>query len=135
MLLAAANYASVNKVTDLGNHILQLKHEAITAINTALQHEPQTVSDGMVGAVAKMASFEAMYGDMASYRLHMEGLCRMLTVRGGMDMLGLGGLLRRIVVWIDVNSSFLLDIPRYFPWATFREDCGVEPNPERFVAA
>ncbi|KID97378.1 hypothetical protein MAJ_06610, partial [Metarhizium majus ARSEF 297] len=139
MLLAAANYASVNNISTLGCHILRMKHDAITAINNTFKDDKTLASDCLIGAVAKMASFEAMHGDVFSYQTHMEGLVRMLELRGGLDSLGLGGLLRRIVVWIDLNSSFLLNIPRYFPGTTFtgveREVTEVvEPNPERFIA-
>ncbi|KAG5923291.1 hypothetical protein E4U61_003799 [Claviceps capensis] len=146
MLLSAANYASVHNVRGLGCHILHLKHEAIRAINDALRHSANRCSDDfLIGAVAKMASYEAMHGDVASYRTHMEGLVRMLATRGGLHSLaGLGGLLRRMIVWIDLNASFLLDLPRYFPGTTFtgvelrREVVEVlepmEPNPERFIA-
>ncbi|KAG5963968.1 hypothetical protein E4U57_005718 [Claviceps arundinis] len=148
MLLSAANYASVHNVRGLGCHILHLKHEAIRAIDDALRHTHSAnrcSDDFLIGAVAKMASYEAMHGDVASYRTHMEGLVRMLATRGGLHSLaGLGGLLRRMIVWIDLNASFLLDLPRYFPGTTFtgvepqREVVEVlepmEPNPERFIA-
>ncbi|KAG5987217.1 hypothetical protein E4U52_007798 [Claviceps spartinae] len=148
MLLSAANYASVHNVRGLGCHILHLKHEAIRAIDDALRHTysaNRCSDDFLIGAVAKMASYEAMHGDVASYRTHMEGLVRMLATRGGLHSLaGLGGLLRRMIVWIDLNASFLLDLPRYFPGTTFadvepqREVVEVlepmEPNPERFIA-
>ncbi|KAG5973298.1 hypothetical protein E4U55_000593 [Claviceps digitariae] len=150
MLLSAANYASVHNIRGLGCHILHMKHEAITAINRAFRRSSNPSGDDtLIGAVAKMASFEAMHGDVASYRIHMDGLERMLAARGGLDRLGLGGLLRRMIVWIDLNASFLLDMPRYFPGTTFtgveqqqqqqqqqqgREVVEVlEPNPERFI--
>lgn len=156
MLLAAANYAQVHNVAGLRCDLLRMKQEAIAAIDHALRLERTRVSDGAIGAVAKMASFEAMHGDVASYRMHMAGLVRMLSERGGLDTLGLGGLLRRIIVWIDLNSAFLLKIPRYFPGTTFAGRVvvdeqeqgrhgpaataatdlvdGLEPNPERFIA-
>ncbi|KAG5912812.1 hypothetical protein E4U42_001801 [Claviceps africana] len=144
MLLSAANYASVHSIHGLGCHLLRMKHEAIAAINHAFRRsEDPSADDALIGAVAKMASFEAMHGDVASYRVHMDGLERMLAARGGLHRLGLGGLLRRMIVWIDLNASFLLDVPRYFPGTTFtgaeqqphREVVEVlEPNPERFIA-
>jgi hypothetical protein len=67
----------------------------------------------------------------------MEGLCRMVDMRGGLAALGLGGLLRRIIVWIDLNSSFLLDLPRYFPSHHFADQDEIkveQPNPQGFLA-
>ncbi|KND87953.1 hypothetical protein TOPH_07378 [Tolypocladium ophioglossoides CBS 100239] len=116
-------------------HLAHLKHASIAAIDAALSDPRRRLSDAAIGAVAKMASFEAMHGDVASYRMHMRGLRLMLDLRGGLGALGLGGLLRRIVVWIDLNASFLLGVERYFPGQTFTgEDEVAEPNPARFIA-
>ena len=117
-------------------HLLHMKHVAITSVNAATRDPRRCLSDEVVGAVAKLASFEAMHGDEPTYHAHMRGLRRMVELRGGIDALGLGGLLRRIIVWIDLNSSFLLQCGRYFPGCTFtgRADEATEPNPARFVA-
>lgn len=159
LLLAASNMVSVKGVAGAGCQILQLKADAINTItksfvgdndgggssndsnNNNKKKEESQVSDAMVGAVAKMASFEAMHGNLESYHVHMQGLHRMVSVRGGLMTLGLEGLLRRIIVWIDLNSSFLLNIPRYFPGEMFSleesevSDVEPEPNPARFTAA
>ncbi|KAJ6446649.1 DNA-directed RNA polymerases I, II, and III subunit RPABC2 [Purpureocillium lavendulum] len=118
------------------HHLLHMKQVAISSVNEAMRDPRRCLSDEVIGAVAKLASFEAMHGDEATYHAHMVGLRRMVELRGGMDSLGLGGLLRRIIVWIDLNSAFLLQCDRYFPGYTFtgRTDEATEPNPARFVA-
>ncbi|KAI8718252.1 hypothetical protein NCS52_00603400 [Fusarium sp. LHS14.1] len=135
LLLAASNAVAINYKPYASCDLVQLHTNAIKAINTAFDSNEKRVCDALIGAVAKMASFEAMHGDVGSYRIHMEGLCKMIALRGGLDQLGLDGLLRRIVVWIDINSSFLLQIPRYFPQDGFAVgEVWGEPNPERFIA-
>ncbi|KAK5989915.1 hypothetical protein PT974_08178 [Cladobotryum mycophilum] len=138
MLLSAANIITVKGgiASELGFHMYELKHEALNYINAAFKDEQKRLSDMLIGAVAKMASFEAMHGDVHSFRLHMTGLKRMVQMRGGLTKLGLGGLLRRMIVWIDLNGGLLLDEPRYFPGQTFTGDENEipEPNPERFIA-
>ena len=135
LLLSASNSASVNHMPDAGCELLQMKLEAITSINNAFSNQEKRFSDAVIGAVAKMASFEAMHGNVDSYRVHMQGLYQMVMTRGGLDALGLGGLLRRIILWIDLNSSFLLNAPRYFPGEFFDQKEEIsEPNPERFLA-
>ncbi|KAG5973362.1 hypothetical protein E4U58_005278 [Claviceps cyperi] len=64
-----------------------------------------------------LAMRPAMHGDVASYRTHMEGFsAHACHARGGLHSLaGLGGLLRRMIVWIDLNASFLLDLAEIFP--------------------
>ena len=54
-----------------------------------------------------MASYEAMFGDQNAYEMHMQGLKKMVQMRGGLEALGLEGMLARICVWIDRNSAFL----------------------------
>lgn len=134
LLLSAANKSSVSGVSIPPNYILQLRLQAISSINALMATHDET-SDALIGAVAKMASFEAMHGGVESYRIHMQGLYDMVEQRRGLDSLGLNGLLRRIIIWIDINSSFLLQIPRWFPDEYFAERGGsIEPNPERFIA-
>ncbi|BAE60722.1 unnamed protein product [Aspergillus oryzae RIB40] len=100
--------------------LLNLRCKAVQAINDALKYQPpDRVNDALIGAIAKMGSYEAMYGDMASYSVHMRGLTRAVGMRGGLSMLGLNGLLRRIVVWIDRNAAFLHGSALYYPGATF----------------
>lgn len=148
LLLSASNFAVVSSTAaaDIRPHLIQMKLDAVHAVNEALSLADRRLSDAVIGAVAKMASFEAMYGDVETYRIHMAGLQKMVAMRGGLVALGLGGLLSRIIVWIDVNSSLLLGTPRFFPGATFsghggrwnksQEQPGVleEGNLERFIA-
>lgn len=138
MLLSASNFVSLNNLAGLADQLLQLKANAIGHINKALTSDfssPDRLSDGVIGAVAKMASFEAMHGDLESYAVHMEGLRRMIELRGGLLGLGLNGLLRRIVIWIDLNSSFLLNTGRVFPRHYFTVEGDAEPNPAAFTAS
>ena len=71
--------------------------------------------DQVIAAVGKMASYEAMYGSPDLFHVHMNALLRMIYRRPeGLNALGLGGLLTRMVLWIDSNSSFLLGTKLYF---------------------
>ncbi|KAL3441422.1 hypothetical protein BJX65DRAFT_322440 [Aspergillus insuetus] len=138
ILLAASNYASVqSQSTGMKLDLLALRYEAVQAINEALDaQEPGRISDAIVGAIAKMASYEAMYGDVHNYAVHMRGLERVVELRGGLDELGLAGLLRRIVIWIDRNGAFLNGSALYFPGETFAPGQAMsEPNPGHFLGA
>ncbi|KAL4895884.1 hypothetical protein BDV59DRAFT_145643 [Aspergillus ambiguus] len=138
LLLSASHYASVQaNSTDLRLNLLNLRWEAVRAINDALVGQaPEAVSDALLGAIAKMASYEAMFGSMENYRVHMRGLSRAVALRGGLSSLGLNGLLRRIVVWIDRNAAFLHGSTLYFPGATFVPGQSLpDPNPGHFLGA
>ncbi|KAK7211546.1 hypothetical protein V2G26_018724 [Clonostachys chloroleuca] len=135
MLLSASNAASLKPNLYPNTYLLELKSDAINSINRGICHGVHWASDTLIGACAKMASFEAMHGNLDAFHVHMAGLCRMLELRGGLNALGLGGLLRRIIIWIDLNSAFLLKSERYFPGQSFGDDDDiVEPNPQSFLA-
>lgn len=137
LLLSAGNYITVKGgiAREAGFEMEQLRLDAIKSINLAID-SPYAASDSIIGAVAKMASFESMHGDERCFRLHMDAAKRLVTMRGGLHMLGLGGLLRRMIIWIDLNGGHLMNTARWFPGQTFEggEEEIVEPNPERFIA-
>lgn len=118
LLTAASHYASsVALIPRAKTSLFYLKHEAITAVNRLIASSSKSggvVDDQTVGAVAKMASFEAMFGEREQYHTHMRALVHLVGLRGGLEALGLGGLLARMVLWIDLNAAFLLNCPVYF---------------------
>lgn len=81
----------------------------MSAINDALQDEVRRVSDQAIGAVATMAQYEAFWGEKNSkssaHKVHMQGLVELVRNKGGLQTLGLDGLLERIVVSIDYHAS------------------------------
>lgn len=136
LLISASNYASLRGGCDMKADLLQLRCEAIRTINEALKEPKRALTDAAIGAVAKMASYEAMFGSLDTYNMHMTGLARMVDLRGGLSSLGLGGLLRRICIWIDRNSAFLNGSPLYFPNDTFVPGEPLPgPNPAHFLGA
>lgn len=133
ILLSASNYASLRYSYGEGPSLLLLKSKAISSINTSLKDSDSPTSDELIGAVAKMASYEAMFGDQPTYEMHMRGLVKMVQLRGGLSSLGLGGLLARICVWIDRNSAFINHSPVYFPCTS--KDFEIQANPSGFLSA
>ncbi|KAF2482383.1 hypothetical protein BDY17DRAFT_324669 [Neohortaea acidophila] len=105
--MAASHYCIVNPSQATLIDLLALKARALSEINTALTNHQGTITDAMVGAVAKMAAYEAIFGDSEVFAAHMKGLQMMLKLRGGLGTLGLDGLLERMVVWIDLNAAHL----------------------------
>ncbi|KAJ9486940.1 hypothetical protein VN97_g6386 [Penicillium thymicola] len=138
MLLAASHYASLQgSPGSMKIDLLGLRYEAVLSINRSLEfQQPQTVHDALIGAIAKMASYEAMFGSLENYYIHMQGLARLIGLRGGLTSLGLNGLLHRIVVWIDRNSAFLYASPMYFLVDTTSSiQPPLDPNPGQFLAS
>jgi hypothetical protein len=130
MLLSASHYASLRQAEEYAPNLLQRKSKAISLIHNALTTEGP--SDQLIGTVAKMASYEAMFGDQSSFEEHMKGLVKMVYLTGRLLNLGLNGMLVRICVWIDRNSAFLHISPLYF--TSIPEDLSTQANRSVFLA-
>ena len=93
----------------IGNEIRQTQSSNQTHNQTQSSNPHQPIPDTVIGAVTKMASYEAMFGtnDQHAFRTHMRGLAGMIKSRGGLEMLGLDGLLMRMVLWVDINAAFM----------------------------
>ncbi|PMD35010.1 hypothetical protein L207DRAFT_497022 [Hyaloscypha variabilis F] len=129
MLLAASHLALVRNSEGDGPTILRMKSKAIASVRSALIEDGP--SDQLIGAVVKMASYEAMFGEQESFQLHMAGLLKMVEMRGGLSSLGLNGMLAKMCVWIDRNSAALLDTAVHF--TSVPEDFDVEVNLSDFL--
>lgn len=136
MLMAASHYSHVRGPRSHTIDLLQLRGMAIREINGALEDPQRATSDQLIAAVAKMASYEALFGDRQIFNTHMTGLLRMVSLRGGLPALGLGGLLERILLWIDSNAAYITGSHIYFDRAAFPSTARhPRPDPTRFAGA
>ncbi|KAL9629553.1 MAG: hypothetical protein Q9164_006831 [Protoblastenia rupestris] len=141
LLTAASHYASLHSLLPrkpIRQILLHLKQQTLTSINSLIRSTPpnEELSDAIIGAVAKMASYEAMFGCASLFHTHMRGLVNMIHARGGLGRLGLEGLLMRMVLWIDINSAFLLNSKAYFlPARPLAGHVALQPNPGGFLGA
>lgn len=138
MLVAASHFGRVRGSKAHTIDLLQLRGMAISEINSALADESRGTSDQLIAAVAEMASYEALFGDSSICRTHMVGLTRMVSLRGGLPALGLDGLLERLVLWIDSNTSHITGSRLYFDKRAFPPSSALvnhpQPDPARFTA-
>ncbi|KAL9085161.1 MAG: hypothetical protein Q9159_004843 [Coniocarpon cinnabarinum] len=133
LLTAASHYAMINNLQQAAD-LLQLRQETLRLINELLRDNRKACTDAAIAAIAKLASYEAQFGDPALYQIHMEGLLRLVVMRGGLSKLGLDGLLMRMLLWIDVNARHLINTPLYI--ASCFVDRGHElplPNPALYI--
>ena len=134
MLMAASHFGNVRGPQSHTIDILQLRGMAIREINDALTDSTRATSDQLVAAVAKMASYEALFGDRSIFNTHMTGLLRMVSLRGGLPALGLDCLLERILLWIDANAAHITVSHLYFDRAAFPSTARhPRPDPQRFA--
>ncbi|MCJ1403316.1 hypothetical protein MMC11_006539 [Xylographa trunciseda] len=97
------------------------KHQtiSITLINERLGNENEATTDATIAAVACLASGENSFGTPKSANVHMSGLEEMIRLRGGLQNLGMQGLLNKLVIWADqcnaaITSSGLRFNTAYF---------------------
>ncbi|EPE26345.1 hypothetical protein GLAREA_02257 [Glarea lozoyensis ATCC 20868] len=105
ILFSARHQASVASSPNMVPNQLVLKQKAITAINEGIRDINRSSKDALIGAVAKMAFYESMFGDLEAFDVHMLGLKRMIDMRGGLLSLGSTGFLARMILWIDIRAS------------------------------
>jgi hypothetical protein len=87
---------------------------AIREINAALVDDSRRATDRTIAIVAQMAAYEALFGSRKIYRTHMQGLTQIVRLRGGLLALGLDGLIKRFLLWIDSNTSLITGLPLSF---------------------
>lgn len=120
LLTSAHHYAIVSGQNAVQTaQIATLKSHTHGCLIKLLQDVPKDarLSDILIGCVAKLASYEASFGrDLAAFTTHMNFLDTLVKKRGGLSNLGLGGLLERMILWIDINSAFQLGTEVRF-WA------------------
>ena len=145
LLMAASHYRLECKAASISpwiseKDILFLKGCALHEVNRSFRSRVMgsSVSDAMIGAVAKLAVFEALFGDVQMFRRHMAGLSEMIALRQnlGAAMGTLDAFVRRLVFWIDLNASHLTGIPRTFSGKKHMltiETQIKEPNPISFA--
>jgi len=129
ILLAASSYVSVNGRTSDVPDLAHLKQRAVQAVRSDLQNYERLDTDHLVSAVVKLACHEAIYGTYSLYEIHMKAVAMLLSRRGGLNSLGLNGLLKRMCLWVESNVAFLHNSPRQF----FVGEALIPPNPLHFI--
>ena len=114
MLFAAAFYQASNGPLAPQIDLYVLKGMAIRSVNASLLSSNRSINDELIGAVVNLAAFEAFFGDRDAYATHMAGLQKIIQLRGGLETLGLDGLLQRILLWVDANASQVTGLNLFF---------------------
>ena len=114
---AAAHYAAVYcKSSD--QHIHQtlwfLKGKSLASIQNLTSDLSTSMSDTVISAEIEMASCEAMFGSRDEYHIHMRGIQISVEKRGGLDILGFDGLLKRRILCVDSICASDFPCRKYF---------------------
>ncbi|KAH7037287.1 uncharacterized protein B0I36DRAFT_63843 [Microdochium trichocladiopsis] len=120
MALIAAMHNSLanwNDTTTLDFH----RFQTVKAVNSRLNVEGKDggypVSDGVLIAVAMLVNVESYIGSLESAAAHMQGLKRMIDLRGGIiDGLGYSPVLQRTIAWADYSYATAANEPLVLPF-------------------
>ncbi|KAK5164585.1 uncharacterized protein LTR77_009791 [Saxophila tyrrhenica] len=89
--------------------VLTLKSDTLRMIQQRLQS--QDLGDFTIAAVATLVSNEVVYAtEPSSIKVHMDGLAKLVGLRGGMTEAEFPFLIRRMIVWwvVTLDSSTVL---------------------------
>ena len=84
-------------------HVDVFRHEAeaIKLINERLSDNGEGLSDTLIAAVAVLVNQEAMTRSFKSAQVHMQGLVRMVQLRGGLEKINSKAVLQRVITWSE----------------------------------
>jgi hypothetical protein len=82
---------------------LELRMESGRLINERLGNEEEAISDGTIGAVASILTYEANNGDLEAIRAHMLGLKKMVALRGGFRKAKFPPAVQRQIAWSNIT--------------------------------
>ncbi|KAH7370784.1 hypothetical protein BKA65DRAFT_471964 [Rhexocercosporidium sp. MPI-PUGE-AT-0058] len=85
--------------------LLEIRLRAISSIHNMLSDSEDCKTDQAIGAVLCLSALESFFGHAETFQMHMAGIAKMVRLRGGLVGLGLDGLLRRMIVWLDFNHA------------------------------
>ncbi|RFU24341.1 hypothetical protein B7463_g11997, partial [Scytalidium lignicola] len=87
---------------------------AAHTISERLQDPVDSTSDGVVGTILGFACLDNTVGNWERWQLHMNGLQKVLELRGGIESLQTSHILQVTAFWVDVTGSLIQDtIPRF----------------------
>lgn len=138
ILFSASHYAINQNDQSYTSDILFIKHCALQDLQKALSGAGAGAvdKDENVAAVAKFASYEAIFGEEDTYHTHMNAVAWMLKRRGGLSSLGMNGFLARLLVFIDTNSAFLLNTKLHLSESNFpRQEPFILPDLNNFTGS
>ncbi|KAM3080748.1 hypothetical protein ACMFMG_005678 [Clarireedia jacksonii] len=89
------------------------RSRAIELVNARLM--TQDLNEGTVAAVANMAIYDSSNGSKESMKVHLQGLRKMVELRGGLQEGGFSQHIQRLIAWTDINTANILSEKPHFP--------------------
>ncbi|KAF2728525.1 hypothetical protein EJ04DRAFT_569440 [Polyplosphaeria fusca] len=100
--------------------------EAVRLINCGIS-KGRDMDIGVIMAVAVLVNQESMMNCLEAAEVHMQGLLRMVRLRGGLESITSKAVLQRIISWADFTFAASWGRPLLFPRVQKFAD-GLEPS-------
>ncbi|KAL6401397.1 hypothetical protein AUP68_15267 [Ilyonectria robusta] len=78
---------------------LHYKGQCIATLKADLEKEGDMVSDATITKTLGLASEATLTGDYAAVQQHSQAAEKMVSMRGGLETLGMSGFLRKLITW------------------------------------
>jgi hypothetical protein len=83
------------------------KTETIRIVNGRMTDLSQATTDETLGAIALLVTDQVVDGDYREMAVHMQGLAKLVNLRGGLPALGMKGLLAGEIQWLVKTNDYL----------------------------
>lgn len=99
-----------------------VKHHAtaLQSVQRRLKGNPTGFTDGLIAAIVGFICHGHLIEDLVQWRLHMRALKELVRMRGGIETIPSGTLLRSMIFFVDNIGSCAMDVPPNFP---IPDDC------------
>ena len=90
---------------------LTFKGKSIQLIQRALKNDPKKHNSALIGAVLTVASYSNAQGDFQETQNHLLGLEKLVDSEGGLQGLGMAGVLRALCILHNQGFAAFNDVP------------------------
>jgi len=133
LLLSSSHLRMQKDMESCTSEMIDLRGLALRTVNEQVQSKTKRNEDAVFAAILTLAVYEVLFGDLAAYSTHMTGLQNLAQLRGGLDNLGLSGLMCRMLLYVDSNGSAISGQALHFPKYLYPiQYLHPEPNPSLF---
>lgn len=114
-LVVASTHLGVLRQSSTDPEALMYESDVARNVNARLDDSSLALDDRTIFAVTLLAAKECLLGAIPNLLIHTSALKRMISLRGGLQNLGLDGLLQMTISWVDLTSAAILRTQPHFP--------------------
>lgn len=113
---SAINAAKLLNDKSAEKDMLWFHSQALQSVHDRLSDSEQATGEGILGTVTGLICHAGIRGDWTRWRTHMDGIQRIINLRGGIETLYHNKELMWTIYWVDISAAASQDIPPTFPF-------------------